>query len=246
MSDTRELTRPSKKVQPVRSKVTHPELYHALCDLSARLQFLHSAIPSSAPKDIGLQIAGAFKFLQMAQQELLEQDAQTKRYFDRQLPWATLVIEEAKKKGFHGFGGNCFATAIAINHVLFGAKLSYFIAANEALRDAGRTIGHATVYYKDVEGVRHHLDADAQVKLDVDVESWGMLDHEDLDYQEIAEGLGIEWTEEAANQVAMVEITESDLRALTNEAEIQSQIALLEEASRHVDFAAGVELEATA
>jgi hypothetical protein len=233
----------AKKLVAPRGKLSLPGLYQEVCGLNDRLQLLHTAVTLESPKDVSLHIAGAFKFVQMAQQELLEKDAQDRKLLDRQLPWASLVLRCAKKEGMSGFGGNCFAAAIAINQVLFEGKLSYFVAANEAFREAGRTIGHATVYYKDVEGVRHHFDADGQLKLDTDVESWGMLDPEDPDYQEIADDLGVEWNDETASLVAMLEVSEAQIRSLTNEAEVQTLVGALRYAAPEIELTAGGQVE---
>jgi len=145
----------------------------------------------------------------MAAQALMVADSHRQRLTEKDLVYAIPVIRKAASMGFNGFGGNCFAAAVALNRVLFAGKLAYFLAVNDALYAAGRTIGHVTLFVKDAKGTRRHIDADGRIKADIDVESWGRLDVEDSDYERIAAELGVKWNEDTAESVALFEATET-------------------------------------
>jgi hypothetical protein len=77
-----------------------------------------------------------------------------------------------------GWAGQCFVAAYAINQVLFGGKGELVGSYNEALmnRDA-RFTGHVAVKFDGV-----YWDSDGRPKSIDDIESWGMVDSEDPDY----------------------------------------------------------------
>lgn len=104
------------------------------------------------------------------------------------------IMAEAKSLGVVGFGGECFAAAAAINRVLFGGAGSLVAGLNAPLfEEAGQIIGHAAVLFRGA-----CWDADGHPKGEDEIESWGMLDHQDAECQaRFAEG-GILCTEERA------------------------------------------------
>ena len=83
-----------------------------------------------------------------------------------------------------GFGGRCGRVAIAINHVVFGGKGRYVVATNSTINaHRGRLfIGHVVVEWKG-----RLLDATGIIDDEHEVESWGMVDHTDPDYDYLTE-----------------------------------------------------------
>ena len=109
------------------------------------------------------------------------------------------ILTHAKENGLNGFGGACGAAAVAINRVLFDGKAELVGAFNEALWEKGEPLGHVAVIHDDIV-----WDADGRPKSLEDFESFGMLDPEDPDYQQLAAKLGIEWDDEVANTAVLV------------------------------------------
>lgn len=198
----------------IRRPLTIPEVKREVSKIATHLADVYERLPANLPEDVALQIAGSFKFMQMTSTSLMVAESAKDLAAERALSAVVPVIREAVKLGFQGFGGNCFAAAVAMNRVLFDGKLAYYIAVNQALYDAGRSIGHVTLFTRDGKGARRHIDADGRFKIDVDVQSWGILDFEDPGYQEIASDLGVEWTERKAANVCFFEGSESDVLAM--------------------------------
>jgi hypothetical protein len=78
---------------------------------------------------------------------------------------------------FGGFGGECFRAALWINEHVFAGKGQIVGAANAFWLARGRFLGHVAVLHNG-----KFWDADAHPKGWDDVESWGMLDPHDPDY----------------------------------------------------------------
>lgn len=77
-----------------------------------------------------------------------------------------------------GFGGRCFIAAYTINEVLFGGKGELVACFNGPMMDReARFLGHITVRFGD-----EYWDADGDPKPLEDIESWGMLDPTDPDF----------------------------------------------------------------
>jgi hypothetical protein len=110
------------------------------------------------------------------------------------------VIARAREEGLSGFGGGCGEAAVALNRAVFGGRGVLVGAFNEAFLDHEHLLGHVAVL---VDGA--YWDSDGRPKPFDEIESWGMLDPEDVDYQEQAKAHGIEWTDDAAETVASVE-----------------------------------------
>ena len=88
-----------------------------------------------------------------------------------------------------GFGGRCGRVAIAINRVVFDDKGRYVIATNPAI-SAHRDrlfIGHVVVEWKG-----RLFDATGIIDDEDTVESWGMVDHTDPDYDYLTEEQALE------------------------------------------------------
>jgi hypothetical protein len=83
-----------------------------------------------------------------------------------------------------GFGGECGRVAIGINHVLFDDKGRYVVATNPHISEhEGRMMmGHVVVEWK-----KRLFDATGLVDDEHGVESWGMVDHTDPDYDYLTE-----------------------------------------------------------
>lgn len=93
---------------------------------------------------------------------------------DNQNDIASRVLQIAN---LYGFGGECAETAIAINDVLFNGEGRIVAAVNKWLWESERRmVGHVAVEYGDM-----YWDAEGQKNWE-DIESWGMLDEEDPDY----------------------------------------------------------------
>lgn len=135
------------------------------------------------------------------------------------------VLSEARNKGFNGFGGACGTAAVAINRVLFGGKGVILGAFNDFFLELGYHIGHIAVEFNGAV-----WDADGRAKPSDQLESWGMLDFEDSDYQERAEGLGGEWTEEAAESVGVFELTDDEALVAMERHDLSRMVATLKQA----------------
>ena len=105
------------------------------------------------------------------------------------------IIEAACENGFSGFGGDCGEAALAINQVLFDGHGQVVGVFNKALYDHGHYIGHFAVEYNGI-----FWDADATPKSFDEIESWGMLDTQDIYYVEMASKHGIEWNDNTASE----------------------------------------------
>lgn len=106
------------------------------------------------------------------------------------------ILAEAQ---LEGFGGKCFAAAIAINRVLFGGKGKLVAAFNKAFLAQGRLKGHVAVKFNG-----RYWDAEGETSLE-DIESWGMLDPHDQDYIDEYDG---DWNEQTAEEVIVKEISD--------------------------------------
>lgn len=98
------------------------------------------------------------------------------------------VLQRAEEAGLNGMGGRCGWAAIAINRVLFDGQAQMSGAFNAAFMRKGAAIGHVAVFHDGA-----YWDSDASPKDFEEIESFGMLDEHDPDYQERAEELGIKW-----------------------------------------------------
>jgi hypothetical protein len=82
-----------------------------------------------------------------------------------------------KKANMYGFGGECAETAIAINDVLFNGKGKIVAAVNKWLwENEERIVGHVAVEWNGT-----YWDSEGEKEWE-DIESWGMLDPDDEDY----------------------------------------------------------------
>ncbi len=107
------------------------------------------------------------------------------------------ILEKAK---IEGFSGVCAEAAVAINNVLFDGEGTLVAAVNKYLWEKdGRMIGHVAVYY---EPDGSYWDTEGEKDWE-EIESWGMLDPEDPDYEFP--------NEEAAYEVIRLEPSEDEL-----------------------------------
>lgn len=140
-----------------------------------------------------------------------------------------VIIQNAKRAGFSGFGGLCGEAAVAINRVVFGGQGKLVGAFNEAFLDhADRLLGHVAVLHNGV-----YWDADGRPKHEDEITSWGMLDPDDLDYVEAAAEAGIDWNDETASEVAIVEFeNEAEILERFGTEHLAGMIATLEKGKR--------------
>lgn len=116
------------------------------------------------------------------------------------------IIALARACGFSGFGGDCFAAAIAINRVVFDGRGKLVAGLNEAFAEKQHFIGHMAVLDpSSTSASQVYWDADGRPKNIDEIESWGMLDVSDPDYVELAGSCGIDFNEDAAANVALFE-----------------------------------------
>lgn len=108
------------------------------------------------------------------------------------------ILSQARAKKWSGFGGECFAHALVLAEVLWPERPIEFVGAfNRAFYDEGRPIGHVAIEVSH-QGQSVYLDADGRPKTWKEIESWGMLDSQDDDYQDLADELGVDWNDETA------------------------------------------------
>lgn len=92
--------------------------------------------------------------------------------------------EVIRAANLEGFGGRCGRVAIAINRVLFDGKGRYVVATNPHITEhEGRMfMGHVVVEWKG-----RLFDATGGIDDEHEVESWGMVGHDDPDYAYLTE-----------------------------------------------------------
>lgn len=112
------------------------------------------------------------------------------------------IMSAAKAHGVTGWGGECWATAIAMNKALFCGGATYVIAFNAPLAEAGIYIGHAAIKVPaDPQAGREFdllFDADGKPKSLDEIEAWGMLDPDDSDWRDLAQEHNVNWDEDSA------------------------------------------------
>lgn len=110
------------------------------------------------------------------------------------------ILAKARQLGLRGAGGFCGAAAVAINNALFDGQGNIVAAANEAMLNRGRLVGHVAVQvgdaYWDYEGAYKGSEGEE------DFLAWGMLDPDDPSH-----GL----TEKEAEEVVLVVLDTEDL-----------------------------------
>jgi hypothetical protein len=94
---------------------------------------------------------------------------------------ANAIIRAAQ---LEGFGGRCGRVAIAINRVVFGGQGRYVVATNPHIsKHRGQLfMGHVVVEWKG-----RLFDATGGIDDEHSVEAWGMVDHNDPDYDYLTE-----------------------------------------------------------
>jgi hypothetical protein len=106
-----------------------------------------------------------------------------------------------KKLNLSGFGGDCPEAAILINKRVFQGKGKIMGAFNKPMLEYGRhPLGHVAVLFDG-----NYWDADGRPKTLDEIESWGMLDYTDPDYEELADDYGIDWNEKTAEEIMVIQ-----------------------------------------
>lgn len=143
------------------------------------------------------------------------------------------ILTEARSRGFKGFGGECGEAAVAINRVLFAGAGSIVAGLNVALQEHGRFVGHFAVCIDDKAHGLMHIDCDGSLKNEDEIESWGMLDPDDLDWHEFAQAHGFEFTEDVAEGAAMFAFdNEAEVLRLMPGTGLDAKVAIPEDALR--------------
>jgi hypothetical protein len=135
---------------------------------------------------------------------------------------AETIWECLSRAELDGWAGQCGPAAIAINRVLLGGKGTYIVAYNKGMmRRRNHFVGHVAVRYGGFL-----WDAEGQIEPD-DLEAWGMLAPDDLDYRK---QYGRGWSEEIAEGATVKEVDEAFL--YTSFHEFLGTLAALESALR--------------
>lgn len=112
-----------------------------------------------------------------------------------------MISNKIKKLNLNGFGGDCPEAAITINKNVFQDQGKLVGVFNRAMLDYGKhPLGHVAVLYNG-----DYWDVDAKPKTLDEIESWGMLDPTDADYEELADDYGFEWNDDTASDVIVIE-----------------------------------------
>jgi hypothetical protein len=121
------------------------------------------------------------------------------------------IMGAAKEAGITGFGGSCWAAAVAINRVIFSGHGRLLAGLNVALLEgSSHTIGHAAVLAR-----KACWDLDGRPKEEDEIEAWGMLDFSDSDYAKLFTDNGLVWNEQSANDAGLWEVAEIDFIRMT-------------------------------
>lgn len=111
------------------------------------------------------------------------------------------ISSSIRNLNLHGFSGDCPEAAILINQKVFQNKGKLIGAFNKAMLEYGQhPLGHVAVLYNG-----NYWDADAKPKSIDEIESWGMLDPTDPDYEELADEYEFEWNDDTASAVEVIE-----------------------------------------
>jgi hypothetical protein len=133
------------------------------------------------------------------------------------------VLKVLVRAKIYGFGGECAEAAIAINDVLFNEEGRLVAAINKWIWDnEKRIVGHVAV-----EVGNDYWDANGKKSWE-EIESWGMLDENDPDYN-----LG-DNPEENAFAVEKIYPSKEDLIDMFGGCNLKSFIRTLEEADKEV------------
>ena len=89
-----------------------------------------------------------------------------------------------------GFAGNCGVAAVAIQQTFF-PNMTLRAGFNRALLDEDHCIGHIAVCVNTPLG-EFYVDSDGRLKNEDELLSWGQLDDQDPDYQELMESHGLD------------------------------------------------------
>jgi len=132
------------------------------------------------------------------------------------------VKKVLKRASLYGFGGECAEAAIAINDVLFNEEGRIVAAINKWLWEKeGRVVGHVAV-----EWGGSYWDSEGEKDWDR-IESWGMVDESDPDYE-------FEGDKEAPYLVEKIYPSKKDLVKMFGGCNLDLMIKRLEKADREV------------
>lgn len=136
---------------------------------------------------------------------------------------AIAVLRRAREAKLSGFGGECAEAAIAINDVLFNDEGILVAAVNKWLwENEGRMVGHVAVEWNG-----DYWDAEGKKEWE-NIESWGMLDESDEDYN-----FGDD-PEQNANKVEKIYPSKEELLKYFGGCDLFSLVRALEVADKEV------------
>lgn len=144
------------------------------------------------------------------------------------------IIQEANKNGFNGFSGYCGQAAILINECLFNDTQKIFAVFNQCLQEKGYYIGHVACLIDLPDGSYFILDSDAEFKSIEDIEHWGVLDYEDIDYQKLFDKYKLEKTQKNFEIVSKLTLTKDFIFEHFNCSNIKEQKKILSESINKV------------
>lgn len=144
------------------------------------------------------------------------------------------IIQEAKKNGFKGFAGNCAQAAIIINECLFDNSQTIFASFNKALEQKDYYIGHVACLVELDQNDYFIIDSDAKIKSIEDIEHWGMLDSEDIDYQKLFKKYSIKKTIDNFENVSSLKLEESFVRQHFDFSSYQQQFNILSQSVKNI------------
>ena len=111
------------------------------------------------------------------------------------------IPDKIRSLNLNGFGGDCPEAAVLINNNVFKNKGKIVGVFNRAMLEYGQhPLGHVAVLYNG-----DYWDADAKPKTFDEIESWGMLDPTDIDYENLADDYGFDWNDDTASEVITIQ-----------------------------------------
>lgn len=128
-----------------------------------------------------------------------------------------LILFRENFPNLSGFSGDCFAAAYAINKCLLNGQANIIGCVNKAIfQNIGEHIGHIALHcFSDEQGMCF-LDIEGFKEPD-NIESWAMLDSDDIDYQNIFLDNDIELSEDNFSDAIWINYLNEDIELLCDE-----------------------------
>lgn len=128
-----------------------------------------------------------------------------------------LALFREKFPNLSGFSGDCFAAAYAINKCLLNGQANIIGCVNKAIfQNIGEHIGHVALHcFSDDEGMGF-LDIEG-FKEPENIESWAMLDIDDIDYQNLFLDNDIELSDDNFSDAIWINYLNENIELLCDE-----------------------------